>query len=174
MNPFLIPDDYSASQKENMADKPDYKWLISADKIFESSINGYKEYAPFISVEFSVSRFSLFNGKKSSDSTICAKDVKIKMLPSRFCAQIQENLASAKEVGKITLKRVGQINGALEAFETKEFEKCIIQSFERLEDVAVFTFRCIKYSDSYQDFKKDGTKSGNASTKLDLSTWKVG
>ena len=86
---------------------------------------------------------------------------------------IQGNLASGKEISKIILKKVEMKAGKLEAIEEKEFTKCIIQSFERKEEIASFTFRYIGYSDSYQDFDSDGKKSGKAATKIDLTTWKI-
>ncbi len=151
----------------------EFLWLISADKIFESTIEGFEEYAKFYSMDFCITRFSLFDGVKSSDSAVCAKDVTIKLPPTRFCAMIQGNLASGKEISKIILKKVTLISGALEAVEEKEFTKCIIQSFERKEEVSSFNFRYTAYSDSYQDYKPDGTKLGKAATKIDLTTWEV-
>ncbi|MBR1734156.1 MAG: hypothetical protein IJ730_01700 [Alphaproteobacteria bacterium] len=173
-NPFGINIDDLKSQK-TMKDTPEteHYWLISADKIFESELEDYKEFARFFSMEFEISRFSLFDGKKSSDSAVCAKDVKIYLPPSRFCAVLQSNLASGKEIEKIVLKKVGFIGEALQTIEEKEFTTCILQSFERRQEVASFTFRYKGYSDSYQDFKKDGSKSGKSATSIDLTTWKV-
>lgn len=170
MNPFLIK---NTNERDENTNALKTEWLISADKIFESEIKGYKEYARFFSMEFEISRFSLFDGKKSSDSAVCAKDVKIYLPPSRFCAVIQGNLASGKEISKIILKRVEMKEGTLEMMEEKEFVKCVIQSFERKQEIASFTFRYKEYSDTYQDFKSDGKKAGKSAMKIDLATWKV-
>jgi hypothetical protein len=150
-----------------------FYWLISADKIFASSIDEYAEYAKFYFLEFSVSRFSLFDGAKSSDSAVCSRDVKIYMPPSGACAIIQSNLANGKEVSKIITKKVSSLSGKREALEEMEFTKCIIQSFERRDELVTFTFRYTSYSDSYQDFNSDGTKSGKSAVNVDLTTWEV-
>lgn len=173
MNPFSIQNVSEKSEGSEESKNQEFSWLISADKIFESKIKDYKDYARFFYMEFEISRFSLFDGKKSSDSAVCAKDVRIYLPPSRFCAVIQGNLASGKEISKIILKKVEMKSGKLEAIEEKEFTKCIIQSFERKEEMASFTFRYTGYSDTYQDFDSDGKKSGKAATKIDLTTWKV-
>jgi hypothetical protein len=94
------------------------------------------------------------------------------MAPSRFCAGVQGSLANGKEIPKIIIKKV-IASGALEPIEEKEFSKCIIQSFERIGEVVSFTFRCVSYSESYQDFKSDGSKFGKAAISADLTTWKV-
>ena len=175
INPFAIDtsDFKPNSDKSNKNEETEHWWLISADKIFESTMDGYKEFARFFSMEFEISRFALFDGQKSSDSSVCAKDVKIYLPPSRFCAALQSNLASGKEISKIILKKVGFMNQKLDTIEEKEFTKCVIQTFERKQEIASFTFRYAGYSDTYQDFKRDGTKSGKAATKIDLPTWKV-
>jgi hypothetical protein len=151
----------------------EFTWLISADNIFESEIEGFKDYAKFYSMEFSISKFSLFDGMKSSDSAVCAKDVKIYMPSTRFCAMIQGNLAVGKEISKIILKKITITGGSIEVLEEKEFTKCVIQQFERKGETSAFTFRYKAYSDSYQDFKSDGIKLGKAATKIDLTTWEV-
>jgi hypothetical protein len=61
----------------------------------------------------------------------------------------------------------------MEALEETEFTKCIIQSFERKEEIAAFTFRYTSYSDSYQDFNSDGSKSGKSAVSIDLTTWEI-
>jgi hypothetical protein len=157
----------------NAYSRDDSYWLISADKIFESNVNGFTNYAEFHYMEFFISRFSLYDGMMSSDSVVCARDVKIYLPPSRFCAVIQGNMASGKEISKIIIKKVFPSNGEIAVIEEKEFEKCIIQSFERNRDVVIFTFRYTSYSDSYQDFKHDGVKLGKAATKINLTTWEV-
>lgn len=72
VNPFCIKNDISDNHPQ-YTDKS--TWLISAGKIFESDIEGFKEYAKFYSMEFSIAKFSLFDGAKSSDSAVCAKGV---------------------------------------------------------------------------------------------------
>jgi hypothetical protein len=86
---------------------------------------------------------------------------------------IQGNMANGKEIAKISLKKVLSISAKVEPLEEKEFSKCIIQSFERKGEIAAFTFRYNSYSDSYQDFKKDGMKLGKSATKVDLTTWEI-
>lgn len=170
VNPFFTNNDISDNHPQ-YTDKS--AWLISADKIFESDIEGFKEYAKFYFMEYSISKFSLFDGTKSSDSAVCAKDMKIYMPSTRFCAIIQGSLAAGKEISKIILKKIIITGGSIEVLEEKEFIKCIIQNFERKGEVSAFTFRYTAYSDSYQDFKTDGTKLGKAATKIDLTTWEV-
>lgn len=150
-----------------------FDWLISADKIFSSDIEGFKEYSKFYQMEISIRRFSLNDGTKMSDSVICGKDVKIYMPPSRSCAMILGNLANGKEISKIIVKKVMFLSKELTVIEEKEFTKCFVQSFERNGEIASFTFRYSSYSDKYQDFKTDGSKLGTAATKLDLTTWEV-
>lgn len=150
-----------------------FDWLISADKIFSSDIEGFKEYSKFFQMEIAIRRFSLNEGAKMSDSAICGKDVKIYLPPSRSCAMILANLANGKEISKIITKKVMFLSKELAVVEEKEFAKCFVQSFERKGEIASFTFRYSSYSDTYQDFKTDGSKLGTAATKLDLTTWEV-
>lgn len=175
VNPFFAKNDTSeilpGIDSKKIQASPEFTWLISADKIFESTIDGFTEYSKFYFMEFSISKFSLFSGVNSSDSAVCAKDVKIYIAPKRFCATIQSRLAAGQEIAKILLKKVIIGNDTIAILEEKEFAKCTIQSFERKEEIAAFTFRYTAYSDSYQDYKSDGTKLGKAATKINLATW---
>ncbi|GHT97868.1 hypothetical protein FACS1894126_2690 [Alphaproteobacteria bacterium] len=174
VNPFFCRDPLKDNVKyDDNARNHGQFWLISADKIFSSEIEGLKEFARFWDIDFAVTRFSLFDGAKSSDSAVCAKDVKIYMPPGRSCAMLQGYLANGKEISKITIKKVKPISGKFEALEEKEFSKCIVQSFERRGDMAAFGFRYSSYSDSYTDFKEDNSKLGTSATKVDLATWEI-
>lgn len=150
-----------------------FSWLISADNIFESHIKGYEKFARFFYFDFLITRFSLFDKMKLSDSAIRAEDIKVYLEPSRFCASIQGCLASGRKISKVIMEKVKEKSGSVESVEKIECEECYVQSFFRTKDVASFTFRCLKYSDSYQDFGVDGKKQGKAAVKLDLNTWQA-
>lgn len=149
-----------------------FVWLISADNIFESRIKGYEKYARFFYWDFSISKLSLFDEKRLSDSCIFAKDIKVYLEPSRFCASIQCYLTNGYKIPKLTMQKVITRSNIIEMKEKVECEECYIQSFERTREVACFSFRCTGYSDSYQDFGVDGKKLGKAATKISLTTWK--
>jgi hypothetical protein len=174
INPFFCRDPFKdiVEYNDNSRNHGQF-WVISADKIFSSNLDGLKEFARFYDIDFAVSRFSLFDGAKSSDSAVCAKDVKIYMPPGRSCAMVQGYLANGKEIAKIIIKKVIPLEKKLETLEEKEFSKCIVQSFERRGDVAAFSFRYSSYSDAYTDFKEDNTKLGTSATKVNLATWEI-
>ncbi|MDR1362364.1 MAG: hypothetical protein LBJ16_04090 [Holosporaceae bacterium] len=146
-------------------------WLISADKVFSSDIDGYKDFARFLDLDFFVKKVSLFDGAKSSDSIVSAEPVEIRMPVSKSCAMIQGYLANGKEIAKITLKKIVPLGGSLKVAEEKEFSKCLLQSFRRRGEIALFSFRYSAYSDAYTDL--EGDQAGTAATKVDLATWEV-
>jgi len=150
-----------------------FDWIISADKIFSSSMEGFTDFAKFFNMEFHVSRFSLFDGSKSSDSAVSARDVKIYIGSGRHCAMLQGRMAKGVVIPKITIKKVTRLMGEIATLEVKEFEQCLIQSFSVIGKVSAFSFRYSSYSDSYTDFKEDGTKLGTAATQIDLAKWEI-
>jgi hypothetical protein len=150
-----------------------YDWYISADKIFKSSIEGFKDFSKILGMEFHVSRFSLFDGAKSSDSAVVAKDVNVYMESGVHCAMIQGRLAKGIVIPKITIKKTTFLVGKIEILETKEFSQAVIQSFSIAGDVVSFSFRYSSYSDTYTDFDEKGINKGTAATKVDLAKWDV-
>lgn len=150
-----------------------FSWLISADSIFESQIKNYEKFARFFYMDFLIEKFSLFEGKKLSDSTIHAADIRVFLEPSRFCASIQSCLATGRKISKIIMEKVEEKSGKVEMVERMECEECYVQSFARTKEIANFTFRCTSYSDSFQEFGIDGKKKGKAAVKMNLTTWKV-
>ncbi|MDR3151550.1 MAG: hypothetical protein LBT67_01705 [Holosporaceae bacterium] len=171
MNPFFSKqkqyDSYEAKSETGQF------WCISADKVFSSDVDGLNDFSKFYDMDFLVKKVSLFDGEKSSDSIVCAEPVTIYMPAGRSCAMIQGYLANRKEISKIIIKKIIPLAGSWEAVEEKEFSKCIVQSFGRRGEIALFSFRYSAYSDSYVDLKKDGSKMGTAATKVDLATWEV-
>ncbi|MDR0968830.1 MAG: hypothetical protein LBL99_04360 [Holosporaceae bacterium] len=152
---------------------PKYDWFISADKIFSCETEGFEDYAKIFGIEFCVSRFSLFDGAKSSDSAVAARDLKVYMSSGTHCAMIQGRLAKGIVVSKITIKKAASIGGKFQTLETKEFSQCVVQTFSIVGDVVSFSFRYSSYSDAYASFNEDGTSKGTAATKVDLAKWEV-
>lgn len=165
--------DFITKNKEITPGSSMYYWFISANKIFSSNIPELKEFSRFYSMEFGIKRASIFNEGKSSDSYICGEEVKIYMPSGRHCAVLQSRLADKSPISKIAIKKAGYAGGELVFLEDKEFKNCSVQSFEVKGDVVAFTFRYTGYSDTYTDYKEDGTKLGTSATDVDLITWKV-
>jgi hypothetical protein len=184
VNPFFANDSHGGKNAEANGAHADaaastnpyssqYKWMISADKIFSSEDEGLEEYTNFFKMEFCISRVSVLDGAKSSDSIIMAQDVKVYLPSGSHCAMIQSRLANGQEIAKITLKKLFPILGKFESLEEIEFSKCIVQSFERQGEMAAFTFRYTSYKDTFHRFKSDGSKKGTAATSIDLVKWEV-
>jgi hypothetical protein len=150
-----------------------YDWYISADKIFGGGPDGLEDFARIFGIDLHISRFSLFDGAKSSDSAVAARDVKIYMGSGTHCAMIQGRLAKGVVIATITVKKTAILMGKLEILETKEFSQCVIQSFSIVGDTVCFSFRYSSYSDTYAQFGEDGTSKGTAATKIDLAKWEV-
>jgi hypothetical protein len=159
--------------KELNEGSANYNWYISADKIFGSDVEELEDFSKIFGIEFHISRFSLFDGAKSSDSAVSARDVKIYMGSGIHCAMIQGRLAKGIVISKITIKKATSLKGKFEILETKEFSQCVIQSFSIVGDTISFSFRYSSYSDSYSSFDLDGTSKGKAATKIDLAKWEV-
>jgi hypothetical protein len=150
-----------------------YDLFISADKIFKSSITGLEDFLKIFNMEFGVSRFSLFDGAKSSDTMVLAQDVKIHMNSGSHCAMIQGRLAKGIAIPKITVKKVTLLMEKIECLETIEFSQSVVQSFSIVERGVLFSFRYSSYSYSYKDFKEDGTLRGSAAVAIDLVKWET-
>ncbi|MDR1236010.1 MAG: hypothetical protein LBJ96_03305 [Holosporaceae bacterium] len=169
-NPFFAKNTLS----KEIADKESsYYWYISADKIFKSDVQGFTDFAQIFGIEFQISRFSLFDGSKSSDTAVAAKDVKVYMKSGIHCAMIQGRLAKGIVVPKVTIKKNAVLMGKMENLEAKEFSECVFQSFSVVGDVVSFSFRYSSYSDTYTDFDDAGTNKGTAATQVDLAKWEI-
>ena len=148
-------------------------WLISADKIFSSAVNEFKDFSRFFDIEFAIRRSSITSNGKSSDSYVCAEEVKIFMPVGRYCAMLLSRLGNKALISKIIIKKMTYMSNKLTPIEEKEFQNCSIQSFSRKGDVIAFTFRYNSFSDAYTEFKPDGSKLGTSAANIDLVTWKV-
>jgi hypothetical protein len=168
-NPFSIQKD-SGNVGSTL---PNCEWFISADKIFGDDVEGLKDFTRFFKMEFCISRFSLFDGKKSTDSAVLAQDVKIHLPSGKHCAMIQSRLAKGTEISKITIMKTTSLTGKILTLEEKTFSKCVIQSFSYVGEVVSFSFRYSSYSDSYTDYNEDTSKKGTAASQIDLIKWEI-
>ncbi|MDR2067771.1 MAG: hypothetical protein LBP41_02160 [Holosporaceae bacterium] len=128
-------------------------------------------------MEFSTSRISLFDGEKTSDSAISAKNTRIHMPSGVHSASILSRMAKKDVVPEISIKKLASLSGNLETLEEKKFSKCIVHSFNQIllpdKEEITFTFSCASFLGAYTEIKKDGVKGGNAAVKIDFATWKI-
>jgi hypothetical protein len=175
-SPFFTKNDVNSipsNEIQNVNELSNYLWIVSADAVFKSNIEGFKDYAKILGMEFNVLRISSFDGAKTADSAVAACDIKIYIHSGAHCAMLQGRMAKGIIIPKITIKKVAMLSEKFEELEKKEFSKCVIQSFYRVGELVIFTFRYSSYSDSYTEIEKDGTKSGTAAIKVDLVSWKI-
>lgn len=172
MNDFFKNLETKTDESEKKSENGSF-WLISADKIFFSEIKGYEKFSRFIGMEFNIRKFSVYDGDKSHDSSIKSEDVVISILPGRYCAAIEGSLAKGVKISSIILKKVMLIQKKVEVIEEKIFKDCILETFSRKGEIVTFSFRYTSFSDTYNEFKNDGTKLGSSVTEIDLIKWKI-
>ncbi|MDR1335104.1 MAG: hypothetical protein LBJ19_02425 [Holosporaceae bacterium] len=160
-------------QNEQDQQQSQYQWLISADKIFSSELEGFEEYSRFFDLDFHIYKFSMSAEGKASDTSICAENVRIHIPNGSHCAVIQSNLANGKEISKIIIKKISFKLNDIATLEEKEFSNCFVQTFSRKGEKAIFSFRYSSYKDTYTDYKSDGTKKGTAGVSVDLVKWEI-
>jgi hypothetical protein len=171
-NPFL-PENTLFRQPFNKGSVK-YGWFISSDKTFSSGVEGFEDFSPIAGMEFSISRFSLFDGTKSSDSAVSAQDVKIYMGSGMHCVFLQVFLSKGKILPSITVIKTIELNGKVQIMEKKEFSECVLQSFSLQGEQVSFSFRYASYSDTYTMFDPDdGTSLGSGAVKVNLVKWEI-
>ncbi|MBQ3564984.1 MAG: hypothetical protein IJA14_02420 [Alphaproteobacteria bacterium] len=153
--------------------KSNFLWLISADKIFSSELDKFKDYAPISNLKFHLKRTCVFEESKLAENSICAKDISVYMPSGTHCAMLIGRMSKSVILKKIIIKKVQMINKELLVRETKEFGNCVITSFEEYNEGVVFSFRCQSLSNTYQDIGKKGEKTGQAAVQLNLTKWET-
>lgn len=153
--------------------KPNFLWLISADKMFSSELAKFKDYAQISNLKFHLKRTCVFEESKLAENSICARDVSVYMSGGTHCAMLIGRMAKSVILKKITIKKVQMLNKELLERETKEFSNCVITSFEECNEGVFFSFRCQSISNTYQDIGKKGEKTGQAAVQLNLTKWET-
>lgn len=174
MNPFFLEEgqktfnDFPKDTKSS-----NYTWLISADKVFSSDIEGFEEYARIHHIKYNIYRSFLFEETKTAESSVCAREVHIYMCPGSHCAMLEGRMAKNVIIPKVTIQKIMANRGTTSVLEKKEFKQCVISSFELQDDEINFSFRYRSFSDSYTDYKNGGEKKGSAAVQIDLAKWEI-
>ncbi|MDR2723836.1 MAG: hypothetical protein LBB25_01350 [Holosporaceae bacterium] len=146
-----------------------YDWYITADKIFRSKVTGLENFAKIYGIKFQISKFSLLNGKKSSDSAMALQKVEVFLESGSHCAMIQGRMAKNAMIPKIIIKKISSSMGKIEILEEKEFSSCVIDEFSITGEIVSFSFHYLVCLDSYTDFHIDGTKYGNVANQVNIA-----
>ncbi len=150
-----------------------YDWIISADKIFSSEIEGFTDSARIYHINFMIYKSFLFEESKAAESSICAKDVHIYMGSGCHCAMLEGRMAKAVIIPCITVQKISNINKTTTVLEKKEFKQCVIRSFGVQDDVIAFSFRYRTFSDQYNNYNSKGVQTGNAAVQMDFVKWEI-
>ncbi|MBO7454730.1 MAG: hypothetical protein K5766_02945 [Alphaproteobacteria bacterium] len=173
MSQFFLKDDPGLFEEKFEEKIRDYKWLISADKIFSSKIEKFTDFAELYHIEYMIYKSFLYDQTKTAESSVYAKEVHIYMSPGIHCAMLQGRMAKSVIIPKITINKVKHIEGKLSILEKKEFKQCMINAFGLRDDTIGFSFRYTSLNDSYNKFNPDNTSAGNAGVQIDFVKWEV-
>ena len=138
MSQFFLKDDPGLFEEKFEEKIRDYKWLISADKIFSSKIEKFTDFAELYHIEYMIYKSFLYDQTKTAESSVYAKEVHIYMSPGIHCAMLQGRMAKSVIIPKITINKVKHIEGKLSILEKKEFKQCMINAFGLRDDTIGF------------------------------------
>lgn len=174
MNPFFLEEKQElfkniSSRKECSK----YMWLISADKIFSSDVDGFQEYSRLHHINYKIYKSFLFEETRTAESSVYAREVYVYMQPGCHCAMLEGRMAKSVVIPQITIQKTVTLNRKISVLEKKEFKQCVIHSFGIQDDEIGFSFRYRSFSDSYTDYKSDGTQKGSAAVQIDLAKWEI-
>ncbi|MDR0555805.1 MAG: hypothetical protein LBG20_02235 [Holosporaceae bacterium] len=148
-------------------------WWISADKIFGSEAKGLEDFSRIYGIHFEIFRLSIFNRTKAADAAVFTRDVVVYMELSGSFPKFLDKLNTGSIVPTIIVTKTASVNNPIEKLEELKFEQCAFQSLSLYGDLALLSFQCKSYSDSHTGINEDGTKSGTATVKMDLTKWKA-
>lgn len=173
MSQFFLKDDPGLFEEKFEEKIRDYKWLISADKIFSSEIKKFTDFAELYHIEYMIYKSFLYDQTKTAESSVYAKEVHIYMEPGIYCAMLQGRMAKSTIIPQITIDKVRPINGKLSVIEEKVFNQCVVNAFGIKDNMIGFSFRYTSLNDSYNKFNPDLSSAGNAGVQIDFVKWEV-
>lgn len=173
MNQFFLKDDLKLFEEkfDEISDK--CIWLISADKIFSSTIENFTNYAKLYHIEYHMYKSFLYDQTQTAENSVYAKEVHVYMPSGVHCAMLEGRMAKSIIIPQITIQKVGFLSKKIAVWEKKEFKKCVINAFGLKDNVIGFSFRYTSISDSYSKFKPNGSQEGSAAAQIDLVKWEV-
>ena len=150
-----------------------YEWIISADKIFSSEIDGLKDYARIDHIDFMIYKSFLFEEAKTAEGSFCAKEVHIYMPSGCHCAMLESRMAKNVIIPTITIKKIANVNKKDTVLEIKEFQQCVIRAFGIRNDIIGFAFRYRVFKDQYNNYDAEGVQKGSAAAQIDFVKWEI-
>ena len=171
MEPVNIKNNYDLNAYNKLSEHAqnmvtNLPWLISADTIFSSEIDGYAKYSPILTVQFGIKQISMLDANNRANFSFCADNIQITMRSGKYGPELQRRMQQSKSalIKEIIIIKTNE-QKKLEIIEEKKYKECVIQSFFYNNDYIEFSFKCKKYEDKYIELNK-----GQTSVSVDLTT----
>ncbi len=169
--------DAHGTYSQRILSTPD--WIIYADQIFASTIDGDSEYAQShtcFDVEFSLvhnMQGDITSKTFNTSGVLVTSDVTVYLPTGPYAASLKKLLATATLVKEIHLTKMSIIGGDKVPTRQMIFYNCFLTGYKERSDVIKFSFRYTKFSDSSMPYTQDGQSAGNVGVTVDLQKWTV-
>lgn len=186
-NPFIRSGMYNLDESAAVVDTYAYNkkilstpdWIIYADQIFSSTIDGDAEYAKShtcFDVDFSLShnmQGDITSTSFNTSGVLVTSDVTVYLPTGPYAASLKKFLATSTLIKEIHLTKMSIIGGDKVPTRQLVFFNCFVTGYKERGDVLRFSFRYTKFSDTSTPYKQDGTSAGSVGVTVDLQKWTI-
>lgn len=154
-------------------------WIIAADEIFSSTIDGDAQYAKShmcYDVEFMMSHDisgDITSKFVSASGALRGAFVVVYMPSGPYVTAIKKSLANGAIIKEVDILKMSVIAGDKTPVRHMAFYNCIICNYKECKDVIKFDFRFNKHSDTFSPFDQSGQAIGNQAVTIDWQKWLV-
>lgn len=141
------------------------KYVIVADGVFEDEHHGYKNAGLCHTFKTSIYRMHEDSSAVSAPlkhGKLIRKDVIACIPVGRWGASIQSHISESKIIPVISIIRVEYSKGFENTVQKTDFKKCLIMTYDQVDDKILFSFSYDSKTDDFTDYTKDGVKRGHA------------
>ena len=154
-------------------------WIISADDIFSSTIDGdeqYKKSHMCYDVEFMMSHditADVTSNFISSSGGLRGSCVVVYMPSGPYVMAIKKSLANGAIIKEVDILKMSIIGGDKAPVRHMAFYNCIICNYKECKDIIKFDFRFNKHSDTFSPYDQGGQAVGNQAVTIDWQKWLI-
>ncbi len=147
------------------------EWMVAIGDMMSSSIEGFEGLCELFGWQAGLSRFTTGNISTNlhSSATVAYSDLVMVVPMGESYPKLKNSLAIGKKIDKITILRLGNINGVKLIIQEIVFEICRLQYVLQNLDQVVVCSQIQRCTDTVEKFDNNGEKKGHVVSCINIA-----
>lgn len=147
------------------------QYVINAESIFKSHMEGYQQWAPCLWFELGTARINTLDSSDqfTGDGRVVSKTTSVCMKYGSWGPILHEYLATGHPITNIVIKRLATVHSGFVELQATQYTNSYITTYEQRGEKIFFTFSFEKITDAQLVYNNAGVREGVSAFEFDYT-----